>query len=455
MRKIRFIGIVGIAVMIITAGCTQNGTKDSGKVKITILGENTANIQSLMTLKKAYEQTHPNIELDFRPETYDEAFQKSNSDFQHKTGLYDIVMQYNFSLSSFVQNDYVYKLDDLLQKPDSAKTGFEKYIFPTTWHSVGYFYKDDHNPAAGMTKVGYPFAANSMLLIYNKQMFADPENQRRYQQQYGKALTVPKTWDDYTKSAAFFTNPAKGTYGVCLEGATGGYLYYEWLNYLVGQGGNVLDKHYGWEGNAATKVTLNSPAAVKALTYMINLKKYNRGNFTDVEQFKKLTLMKEGKTAMAIGWDDVIVSTLKSAKGFDPRFGFATIPGDRSFIGGGAFFISKQSHHPREALDFILYVMQPNTQVLLGRNGLSSPLVTTYSDSVVAAYPHTAALKASMQRGGIYPEAGPDSKMIDEVMSSYIQKAWAGELTPAAAIKKAADEIAQKRPGIFKAVNAK
>jgi ABC-type glycerol-3-phosphate transport system substrate-binding protein len=165
--------------------------------------------------------------------------------------------------------------------------------------------------------------------------------------------------------------------------------------------------------------------------------------------------MKAGKTAMAFAWDDVIVSTLKGPNGFDPRFGFSTIPGDRSFIGGGAFFVSKQSKHPKEAMDFIIYLMQPKNQVKLARNGLSSPLISTYSDSIVASYPHAKALKESMLRGGIYPEAGPDSKMIDEVLSNYIQKTWSRDLSPTTAIQSAADEIARKRANIFEAIKNK
>lgn len=334
MINMKRLGFILLLIALVAAGIfwlktpAKNGSSE--KIKITILGENTANIQSLMTLEKEYEQRHPTIELDFRPETFDEAFQKSNSDFQNKTGLYDIVMQYNFSLSTFVRNDYVYKLEDLVTTADSAKFAFEKDIFPHTWRSVGYFYRDPQKPQAGIVKVGYPFAANSMLLVYNKQMFDDPQNKQRYQKKFGQPLKVPTTWKEYEQVAGFFTDPAKGTYGVCLEGPSGGYLYYEWLNYLVGQGGNVLDKRFGWEGDRNTKVVLNSPAAVRALEYLVNLKKFNRGNFTDVEQFKKLSLMKEGKTAMAFGWDDVIVSTLKSGSGFDNRFGFSTIPGDKS-----------------------------------------------------------------------------------------------------------------------------
>lgn len=452
MKKIsqQFIAII-ISGIILLMSC--NGNRTNEKTTITIIGENTANIQSLMTLKEDYESSHSSIDLVFKPETFDDAFQKTNSDFQNKTGIYDIVMQYNFSLSTFVRNDYVYTLQDLLKNKHNPDTSFEKDIFPDTWKSVGYYYNSDNHDS--IVKVGYPFAANTMLLMYNKQMFEDSANKAAFQKKYGTPLSMPTTWVEFQYLANFFTNREKGTYGVCLEGAAGGFLYYEWLNYLNGQGGRVLDKHYGWEGDSNTKVLLNSASAVDALTYFTGLKPFNNGNFTDVEQFKKLTLMKEGKTAMAFAWDDVIVSSLKSATGFDNRFGFSPIPGDHSFIGGGAFFISKQSKHPGEAMDFILYAMQKANQVKLARNGLSSPLISTYEDSIVASYPHSLALKHSLMRGGIYPEAGPDSKMIDEVLTNYVQKTWSGVYKPAKAIELATDEIITNRKTIFEAIKEK
>lgn len=420
------------------------------RVVVTIIGENTSTIQAMMSLEGEYEELHPNIDLDFKPNTFDDAFNKVNQDFQNHTGLYDIVMQYNFSLSSFVRNNYVYRLDELLVgiSPDSLR--FEQDLFENTWKTVGYYYQDVNDPAKGFQKVGYPYVANSFLLIHNKGMFQDARRKASFRAQYGRDLMVPTTWEEFYRIAEFFTDRKGGTYGVCLEGASGSFLYFEFANYLHSMGGRVLEKDLGWEGDANTRVVLDSPAGASALRFVRSLKPFNSGNFVDVEQFKQLEIMKEGKTAMALAWEDVISLNLQNDSTFARRFGFSVVPGDKSVIGGGAFFVNRDSKHSAEAFQFILFMLQPATQKKLALKGLSSPLRSVYNDPEVLQIPHMQALMESLSRGGIYLEAGPDANMISETLSTFIQRAWKDELTPEAAVRQAAAEIRRRRDEIYR-----
>ena len=82
------------------------------KVTLTVLGENSSNLQAMEPLKGGYEK-NSNVKIEFKPNTFEDAFSKANQDFANKTGLYDIVLQYNFSLSSFVRNSYVFNIDEI------------------------------------------------------------------------------------------------------------------------------------------------------------------------------------------------------------------------------------------------------------------------------------------------------------------------------------------------------
>ena len=54
--------------------------------------------------------------------------------------------------------------------------------------------------------------------------------------------------------------------------------------------------------------------------------------------------MKNGNVAMAIIWSDLAYDLIKlKNNNFDERFGFAPIPGNKSGLAGGSFFINKQS----------------------------------------------------------------------------------------------------------------
>ena len=149
------------------------GSKDS---KLTIIGENSSSIQSMQTLQNEYE-VKSGIKLDFKPNSFEDAFNKSNQDFANKTGLYDLVLQYNFSLSSFVRNNYVYKLDELKKESSNTTYDFESDIFPNVWKEVGYYYKNPTTPNDNESEViSYPFAANTMMLVYNQDLFKKIED---------------------------------------------------------------------------------------------------------------------------------------------------------------------------------------------------------------------------------------------------------------------------------------
>lgn len=177
-----------VTFLIVSLMLNSCGNKEA---KLTILGENSSTLQSMQTLQQEYEDKS-GVKLDFKPNSFEDAFNRSNQDFANKTGLYDIVLQYNFSLSSFVRNDYVQKLDDLKKESPNTNYDFEKDIFPNVWKEVGFYYKDPANPNdEELEIIFYPFAANTMLLVYNQELFNDSEQKKNFQEMYGRELTVP------------------------------------------------------------------------------------------------------------------------------------------------------------------------------------------------------------------------------------------------------------------------
>jgi len=433
------------AILIVLA---MTGCNHSPK-KITILAEIATSIKALMALQQDYEKQHPDVQLNFKPNSFDDAFNKANQDFANGTGLYDIVMQYNFSLASFVSNNYVYPIDSLTKSfPDSDKS-FEKDLFQNSWKEVG-FYKNLKNPGKPIVKVGYPFTSNTMLLCYNKSLFDDKQQQAAYQAKYHEPLHVPTTWEEYKHVAAFFTQSDKGIYGVCLQGAVGSWLYYEWMNFLFSMGGKVMDKQYGWEGDANTKVLLNTPEALHAAQFYLSLKSYNAGNSYNVDAYEQIKILKSQQVAMGIIWSDLTYSL--SAKGdgtFDPKFGFAPIPGSKSLLAGGSFFINRKSKNPEVAAHYIMDMLQPGVQKMLYKKGLCSPLKTIYSDPEIRKIPYSDALGQSLDRGVYMLEAGIDATMISDKVTNGLQKMWGGQFTPEQALNYMQTEINRGRKAMY------
>lgn len=450
MKKYLLIAFILISALSGFWYLKNKGSESFKKTTINIIGENSSTIQAMMGIEKDYEILNPDVDLIFHPNTFDDAFNKSNQDFANKTGLFDVIIQYNFSLSSFVENKYVYTLSDLNKNIPKSDRNFEKYILKNYWEELGYYFKDDQAIDKSLMQVGYPSAALTMVLMYNKELFNDQNNKKKFQEKYGKPLNPPTTWDDYYKLADFFTNDTNGTKGVCVEGGTGGFLYFELMNYIGSMDGKLLNSVRGWDSNKNTKVTIASKENTEALKFYKKLKPFNRGIYPNVEQFEQMRIMKEGKTAMAIVWSDMLYPSIKTETGYDNRFGFNPIPGNSSILGGGAFFVNKQTKNLGEVSKFINYLMQEKTQVKLASKGYCSPLRSVYDNELIRSLPYTSALKASLVRANIPLVAGADANIINEIITNYVQRCWNDELTPEQSLNSAQKEIETKRQEIFK-----
>lgn len=428
------------------------------QVRLKVLGENSSNLHAMEALKEEYENTE-NLIIDFRPNSFEDTYNKANQDFANKTGLYDIILQVNFSLSSFVRHQYVYNVDSLIKQYNLNENislfAFEKDLFPNAWKEVGYYYKNPSNSQdTTIQKIGYPFATNTMLLVYNKKMFNDTANKKAYRQKYGEDLCVPKTWEQYRNLAEFFTNKSKGTFGVCMQGDAGGWLYYEFCDFLYGMGGRIFDKQYGWQGNKNTPIKINSDEAKKATEFYISMKPYNAGNYHTIGAVEQIELMKKGNIAMAIVWSDYLYSFVYDKYGkINQNFGFAPIPGDKSPLAGGCFYINKQTKYPKEAIKYIISLMQPKSQIALAKKGLCSPLKATYEDPEVKRIPYSNALKESLQRGSYMFEASPECEVVMNVITNYIQQLWDNKLSVNEALERIENDLYKTRNDIYSKID--
>jgi multiple sugar transport system substrate-binding protein len=417
---------------------------------LTIIGEDSATLKAISDLKLEYEnETGTKVKIVALP--FEEAMEKSNLDLSQSTGLYDIILQYNFSLSPFVRNNYVYDLDDLTRGIEKEKLNFENDLFEEGWQEVGYYYKDFQKPELGNKKVGYPFASNTMLLVYNKEWFENEEYKKDFKEKYNRELSVPETWEEIKEVSEFFTVPDDNRYGIAIEGAEGGWLYYQWVNMFYGMGGKVMDKNRGWKGNENTTVNLNSKHSLSTMKMMLSLKPFNKGNFFDVDAYNLKESMKEGNVALSVMWSDLLYDLIDLDNPELNKFGFAPVPGKKSMIAGGAFFVNKNSNYSEEAMDFIAWLMQKDNQLKMLKKGLCSPRKSVYDDPSVQDIPYLDALKTSLDRGVYMVEAGPDADVISQNITKYAQKVWRGELTPKDAVNQMQIEILQERNKVFEA----
>ncbi|NVO03002.1 MAG: extracellular solute-binding protein [Bacteroidetes bacterium] len=420
--------------------------------EIKIIGENTSTIAAITKIKGKYENAK-GIKVTTFPYEYSTLLTKSTVDIAKGDNSYDIIMQYNFALSSYVRNNYVFKIDEMKKGLPDSLFAFESDLFQNTWQEVGSYYDLSKNDGS-MIKVGYPFASNSMILVYNKKMFENPLNKAEFLKKYGQPLCVPVSWEQYYNVAEFFTkknDKEEPSFGLCMEGASNSELYYEFVNYLFSIGNGVLEKKTGWEGDEKTKVIINSDKNLKALDFYLSLKKFNKGDYFNVDQPLQTKLFKEGDVAMAIMWSDLIYPQIyKSNNVEDNRFGYAPIPGNKSFIGGGSYYINRKSKNPKEAFKFVLWLLNKENQIEMAKQGLCSPRKSVYENKEVQKIPYINALKTSLERGVYMMEAGPDADKISQIITKYVQFAWKNEINSKEALKNMQNDIIQSRAEIYK-----
>ena len=266
---------------------------------------------------KAYKKVNPKVKVTYEPVEATDARAKIELDGPAGVGA-DIFVTPHDHIGALVQGGHVLPVDDadayMADFLDMARVG-------ATYDGVVY---------------GYPLGSETYALFYNKDIL--PE--------------APKTWDEVVAYAKKFNNKAENKYALVWPVADGyyGYMFMESFGApLFGPNGNDRKQH-----------NLNSPAAIKGLTYFQNLRKQildipaadASGDFCNAE-------FTEGKAAMIITGPWKINDFKKAGL----NFGITTVPAfpgtnhpANTFAGVRLAFVSSYSEFPEEAKEFAKFM---------------------------------------------------------------------------------------------------
>jgi multiple sugar transport system substrate-binding protein len=432
-----------VCVVAITAVYLVFQDRPSGPKEIVIFGEDSSNLKAYKSLKDEF-AAKTGIKTTFEGTTFEQSVQKADANFRQGKGDYDIVLQYNFSLAPYVRNGYVARIDDVFSPSVLSNLRVNENMFENALRETSYYYSKPHDPTSSIEQFGFPFAANTMLLVYNKDMFENQTFREKFKEATGKELELPTEWNDYLMVAEFFSKVQPGIKGVCMQGAPDGWLYYELANYLFSMGTGTSSKRYGWEEDHTLSIATSKNEGV--LRYYKKLHATSSGNFFTVDAPEQQKIMFEGKTAMAIMWSDYVQPLAENTKNNKaPIFGFAPIPGNVSGLAGGAFYINRKSRNLQSASQFVLYALTPENQTKLIEKGLCSAVKTAYTEDVMERVSYARALRDSLERGIFMFEAGTDAEIISTALTTYVQKFIRGEILAPEALKSIENEINTKK----------
>ncbi|AXQ30204.1 extracellular solute-binding protein [Solimonas sp. K1W22B-7] len=417
-------------------------TRQKEDAVVSIIGEDSSNLQAIARYL-ADSQLAVGTRSTVEATNFTTASAKAMTAFTQGSGLYDVVLGYNFDLPRYAENHYVFDVGESKSVArENQSFDFEADLLPNVWKELGYYGSAGGVDADDSRPVAYPFSANTMVLVYSKEVFSDPRVVQAYRTHFGRDFAPPRTWQEFADTAKLVAEANKAFKGVVLQGADGGWLYYEWMNFLFGMGGKVMEKKYGWQSTIQTPLTLRTIEAARAADLYLSLKSASAGDFFFNDAVRQRDLMLEHKAAFAIMWTDYIPDLAKAG-----GFGFAPIPGDRSMIAGGSFFINRKTDVPSACVDLISHLLSKPVQKKLALDGLFPPTRSALSDPEVLAKPYMPAVRQSLERGVYMLEAGLDATLISEKITQALQEAWRGEI-PSEAVGSRATELIEARRAV-------
>src|SRR5919197_1150349 len=286
-----------------------------------------------------------------------------------------------------------------------------------------------------------------LYVYYRRDLWNDPTEKKDFQKKYGYPLAPPKTWDQYLDQARFFNRPPH-LHGTAFYGQRG-FSYGWWANIWAGLGGHWFDAR-------TMKTQINSPAGLKALNYLLEMKKVSPPDVLSYGYEGLRNAFFLGKFAMCVQWPDLH----KKSFGGDPeapskiagKLGSVPCPNGKSYMPYSRIgAISASGKNPDGANDVLWYLQQPavsDDYVTDPKNGVDSCRYSNLRpENWIKRFPQYPALvteyaktmRANLLQG--FPELSiPGAPTYIDKLDLYIIQALAGQIKPKVALDSAARE---------------
>ncbi len=282
------------------------------------------------------------------------------------------------------------------------------------------------------------------LLHVRRDLFDDPSERRAFASRFGRDLRVPETWAELADVAEFFTRP--GMYGFLYPGRDSG-LFGTFYELLVGAGGKLFDR--------SLHPAFDSEAGVWAAEYLVDL--HHRRQVTPRElpswHYDEISsAFRAGRAAMVCDWPGSyhLYVNPRTCTAWD-RVGLAPLPagpaGPRAaYAGCHSFAVVAASTLRAEASAFIRHLTSFDAQLGEARCGAipcRASALRRVQEEAAAGSPEAArwTLLSSALETMIVPPRFASYPHCEDAIWRSLQRAMAGEWTPAEAVRHAAQEI--------------
>ena len=274
---------------------------------------------------------------------------------------------------------------------------------------------------------GSPLFEDQGFLYYRKDLLAKD------------GLTPPATWEALETDAKAVLAKGQAKYGFVWEGDSYEGLTCNFMEYLTDAGGTATNSGY-------TTATLNSAAALKAVTFMRSLitSGVSPAAVTTFQEPQAMNTFGSGQAVFLRNWDYAYTSAITPADGGKltasqvgveplPTFAGQSTPG-YSNIGGWNMYINPHSTHLGADLTFIQWLSSTAAQDILSQKygfistvtAVRSAPATIASNPVFAVVPMTKLVPR--------PAGTPEYPALSTAIYQNVNGALAGSASPAAAV---------------------
>ena len=147
-----------------------------------------------------YKETGIRVAVDLLPGGA--MLQKMVSEFQAETGFYDVFRESPSWIPDHTAAGWLEPVNDLIER-DRDEIDVDDFI-SSVWgtHTMVGLFPDQI--------WGLPLNVTTRILVYDRQLFEDPDEQAAFKEQYGYDLAPPKTTQEWLDMAEFFTRDTDG-----------------------------------------------------------------------------------------------------------------------------------------------------------------------------------------------------------------------------------------------------
>jgi multiple sugar transport system substrate-binding protein len=251
-------------------------------------------------------------------------------------------------------------------------------------------------------------------------------------------MSVPTTWEQLETDAATLVHSGKVKYGFVWEGDSYEGLTCNFMEYLTDAGGSPTNSSF-------TQATLDSPAAIKAITFMRSLitSGASPAAVSTFQEPQAMNTFGAGNAAFLRNWDYAYSAATTASSGGKltpsqvgvaplPTFAGAAQPG-YSNIGGWNLYINPHSKNVGADLTFLQWMSSPAAQDILSeRYGFISTVTSVRNSAAVKASNPVFAVVPNTKLTP-RPAGTPEYPALSTAIYQNVNGALAGSASPSAA----------------------